>query len=345
MGIRNLHTFLRKTVPLVYQEVSLTRFAYKRLAIDLSIYLCKYKAFYKDKWLDAFLNLVTCLRENEIHFVFVFDSKSPPEKDEEKRNRMLQRQRLKTKIDDLEGALRAFLDKRIVSRVIEKWVDAKTNHVNVHQVSNEIDRLRSNLLEIRMEDFVLIKRLFEVLEVPYCYAVSEAEATCAHLCLNGQVDAVMTEDTDILAYGCPFSLHKINIQSNTIMMIEMKSLLRNLEMTYPQFRDFCIMCGTDYNTNIPKVGPERAYRYLKEYKSIDRLAGFLDVSILKHEIVRKLFVNDIQFQIPEDTYCGYPRRNELHMFMFTHNCHVDIEKVLRAFEEPTVPYVFVDDDT
>lgn len=345
MGIRNLHTFLRKTVPLVYQEVSLTRFAYKRIAIDLSIYLCKYKAFYKDKWLDAFLNLVTCLRENEIHFIFVFDSKSPPEKEEEKRNRVLQRQRLKAKIDDLEGALKLFMDKNIISQTISKWVDAKDQRVNIHQVSAEIDRLKSNFLDIRMEDFVLVKRLFDILEIPYCYAVSEAEATCAHLCLNGQVDAVMTEDTDILAYGCPLNLHKINIQSNTIMMIEMTSLLRSLEMTYPQFRDFCIMCGTDYNTNIPKVGPERAYRYLKEFKSIDRLIGFLDVSILKHHVVRKLFCNDIDFEIPPDTYCGFPKRNELHMFMFTNNCHFDIDKLLRAFEEPSVPIQFITDQT
>ena len=78
MGIRNLHTFLKKISPMIYKEVSLTQFAYKKIAIDFSIYLCKFKALYKDKWLDGFLNLMTCLRENEIHFIYIFDSKSPP---------------------------------------------------------------------------------------------------------------------------------------------------------------------------------------------------------------------------------------------------------------------------
>lgn len=341
MGIRNMHTFLRKTVPFVYQEVSLTKFAYKRIAIDLSIYLCKYKAFYKERWLDAFLHLVTCLRENEIHFVFILDSKAPPEKDEEKRNRILQRQKLKARIDELEAALKLLLEKNEMSACLKKWANLKNkSSVDIHQISGEIDRLKNNLLDIRMEDFSLVKQLFDLLEVPYYYGVSEAEATCAHLCLNGEVDAVMTEDTDILAYGCPFNLHKINVHNNTIMLIEMKKLLTMLEVSYPQFRDFCIMCGTDYNTNIPKIGPERAFKYIKEYKSIDNLAGIADTTILKHTTVRRLFTNDIDFSIPLDEYCGRPNRDNLSFFLFTNNCHFDVARLLRAFEEPNQSLVF-----
>lgn len=341
MGIRNMHTFLRKAIPLVYQEVSLTKFAYKRIAIDLSIYLCKYKAFYKERWLDAFLNLVTCLRENEIHFVFIFDSKSPPEKDEEKKNRILQRQKLRTRIEELDAALKLLLEKNETSPCLKKWAIAKNkSSVDIHQISAEIDRLRSNLLDIRMEDFSLVKQLFDVLQVPYYYGVSEAEATCAHLCLNGQVDAVMTEDTDILAYGCPFNLHKINVHTNTIMLIEMKKLLTMLDMSYPQFRDFCIMCGTDYNSNIPKIGAERAFKFLKEYKSIENLSVVTDTSILKHVTVRRLFHNDIDFTIPTDEYCGKPDRENLRLFLFTNNCHFDIVRLLRAFEEPHGSLIF-----
>lgn len=341
MGVRNLHSFLRKTVPFVYQEVSLTKFAYKRIAIDLSIYLCKYKAYYKDRWLDAFLNLVTCLRQNEIHFVFILDSKSPPEKEEEKRLRQLQREKLKARIHELETAFKLLLEKNEISTCLSKYINPKNRTmVDIHKISHDIDRLKSNLLEIRTEDFVLVKQLFDLLKVPYYYGVSEAEATCAHLCLNGQVDAVLTEDTDILAYGCPFSLHKLNIHTNTVMMIEMKKLLTMLEISYPQFRDFCIMCGTDYNTNIPKIGPERAYRYIKEYKTIENLIGILDTSFLKYQAVRRLFTNDIDFDIPEDAYCGQPNRDGLSLFLFRNNCHVEMTRIIEAFEE-SQPLIFV----
>jgi len=329
MGIRNLHTFLRKMVPMAYQEVSLTKYAYKRIAIDLSIYLCKYKAFYKERWMDAFLNLITCLRENEIHFIFVFDSKSPPEKEAEKQYRILQRQKLRTKIEDLEMAFKMYHEKNEMSLLLERWVDIKTKSVNLQQVANEIERLRSNLLDIRTEDFVLIRELFEICNIPYCDAVSEAEATCAHLCLNGYVDAVLTEDTDIMAYGCPFNLHRLNVNTNTVMLIEMKKLLTMLEMTYQQFRDFCIMCGTDYNTNIPKIGPDRAYKYLKEHGTLDKLSLIMDTSILNYATGRRLFENDIEFSIPE-CYCGIPNLNELRLFLFKNNSHYDVDRFYRA---------------
>lgn len=40
-------------------------------------------------------------------------------------------------------------------------------------------------------------------EVEYIVAPYEADAQMAFLALNGQVHAVITEDSDLLAYGCP----------------------------------------------------------------------------------------------------------------------------------------------
>jgi 5'-3' exonuclease len=329
MGIKNLHTFLRKTCPFIYEEISLTSLAYKKIAIDLSIYLCKYKSIYKEKWIDAFLNLVTCLRENEIHFVFIFDSKSPPEKDAEKQFRLLQRLKLKKKIEDLERSVKYYNDKNEIDDVLRFYFEKKAT-TDITIIYNEIDRLKSNVIDIKSDDFELIKHLFDLLDVPYYYAVSEAEATCAHLCINKQVDGVLTEDTDILAYGCPIFYHKINIQNNTIMKIEIKNILQMLHFTFEQFRDFCIMCGTDYNTNLPKIGAERAFRYIKEYKCIENIEQFHDVSILKYHRVRELFQNDIIFEIP-NTYCGKPKEKELKLFCFTHNCFFDLNKLFHSF--------------
>jgi len=338
MGIKNLHTFLRKQCPDIYQEISLTELSFKKIAIDLSIYLCKYKCLYKDKWLDAFMNLMDCLRKNEIHFVFILDSKSPPEKEEEKQNRILQREKLKSRIQELEKGMEQYMDRNEMNDCIRNFLVKKPFEKSeltptlLSHLNNEIEKMRSNVLNIQSEDFEIIKTLFDILEVPYFYAVSEAEASCAHLCLNGMVDAVLTEDTDILSYGCPKFLHRINIQENTIMMIEMKKLLNELNFTYSQFLDFCIMCGTDYNSNIPKIGPERAFRLMTEYKDIDNLNVPFDLSILKHKRVRELFHNDITFEIP-DIYCGRPDMNKLQYFSFTHNCHFNILELYRSFDK------------
>ena len=80
MGIKNLHKFLRKHCPEVYTSVHLSNYAFKKVAIDISLYMFKYKTVFGDSWLQAFVNLVACLRKNEIHCLFVYDNGCPIEK-------------------------------------------------------------------------------------------------------------------------------------------------------------------------------------------------------------------------------------------------------------------------
>ena len=76
MGIKNLNTFLRKKCPQIYEEIHLSEFAFRKIAIDLSLYMCKFKSIYGDDWIHMFVKLVQCLRKNEIQCVFVYDTSS-----------------------------------------------------------------------------------------------------------------------------------------------------------------------------------------------------------------------------------------------------------------------------
>lgn len=58
--------------------------------------------------------------------------------------------------------------------------------------------------EMRPEDAKLLKQMLEVLAVPYVVAPAEAEAECAKLQMQGIVDAVWSEDSDCLMFGCTF---------------------------------------------------------------------------------------------------------------------------------------------
>jgi 5'-3' exonuclease len=126
------------------------------------------------------------------------------------------------------------------------------------------------------------------------------------------------------------------------MKIEIHELLDSLKFTYEQFLDFCIMCGTDYNVNLPKIGPERAFRYISEHKSIDALE-LHNIYLLKHIRVRELFRNEIDFRIP-NVFCGIPDINALKLFCFTNNCHFDIDKLIYNFIDNT-NLTIVDSDT
>ena len=84
MGIKSLNKFLRKNCINIFEEIHISEYAYKKVAIDISLYLYKFKRSCGDTWLSVFLNLICCLRKNEIHCVFIYDNGAPPEKDLEK---------------------------------------------------------------------------------------------------------------------------------------------------------------------------------------------------------------------------------------------------------------------
>ena len=38
--------------------------------------------------------------------------------------------------------------------------------------------------------------------------------------------------------------------------------------------DFCILCGCDYTTKIPKMGPKTSYNYIKKHNTIEEIIKF-----------------------------------------------------------------------
>ena len=70
MGIKGLNDIIKKYCPnILKNEIKLSEYTYKKIAIDTTLYMFKYKAILGDKWLNGFLNLIICLRKNNIHCV------------------------------------------------------------------------------------------------------------------------------------------------------------------------------------------------------------------------------------------------------------------------------------
>ena len=69
--------------------------------------------------------------------------------------------------------------------------------------SKEQQNLEKGTIRIKKEYIDDLKNLFNLMGVSYIQADGEAEAYASELCRIGYVDAVVTEDMDTLAYGCP----------------------------------------------------------------------------------------------------------------------------------------------
>ena len=348
MGIKNLHNILRKVCPQVYNTVPLTKYAFKKVAIDLSIFMCKYKTSFGANWLDAFLQMITVLRYHDIHFVIVYDSKAPPEKDNERKQRSEARAKSRLRVDKLQESWDAYRDTHadatrfsadmfrdedeqlygFIQKVTEQDKDFSPS-----KIENELVRMRQSLLSIKAEDFELTKELFRICGVPVHIAAGEAEASCSALNRQGFVSAVLTDDTDVLAYGAPTMLCKIDWSTNTCIEIDYQEILTELRMTPSEFLDLCILCGTDYNSNIPKVGCDKSLKLIQQYRRIENIEEAFpmhDYSILNYKRVRELFLTPLDFEHDVAPFCDFPDKARLVEFCFTHNCKHDIHQLVRA---------------
>lgn len=350
MGINNLNKFLRNNCKHIYEEIHLSEFAFKKVAIDISLYLCKYKIVCEDRWLSAFINLVSCLRKNNIHCVFIYDNGAPPEKEKEKEARANHRDKLDQEVYDLQMALESYYETDIVNKTLldldakikkknktkngSLFGNRKNDNVDISAIESYIKKKDSQILKINPGDFELTKSLFKLLNVPCYDAMLEAETTCADLCKRGIVDAVLSEDTDVLAYGCPVFLSKINTANSTCVKICHEEMLDSLELDEKRFLDLCIMCGTDYNKNIFRVGPEKSYKLIQKHGDIDKIKeSGVDVSILNHERVRQLFTEYARFPEIDIPYCGRPFYDELYKFVQENKIYnINIENIKKNFE-------------
>lgn len=350
MGIKNLNKILKDIAPEIFVKMPLSAFAYKKIAIDISLYLCKYKVVMGDAWISAFISLVSCLRENNIHCTFVYDGKAPEEKTVEKEKRRQHKNKLCSKVKALEDAVEKFYDNGEVCELLRELekkagekgkpmrrllTGSKPKPYDISLATDEIKKVRNQIISITDEDIQLTKDLFDCLTIPYYVAPAEAETMCSELCINGVVDAVLSEDTDVLAYGTPFFLSKIDTRSNSVICINYEMMLDGLGFTEKEFLDLCIMCGTDYNDNIPRVGCKTSYKLLQEYGSIEEIESKkgLDVSVLNHVRGREMFRNFTKSGVTKVLYTGRPDFSKLEKFVFKKNIKCNVAAVRRAFCE------------
>ena len=146
------------------------------------------------------------------------------------------------------------------------------------------------MVTIKAEDMEEILALCATLNMPFYIAKQEAESMCSYLARAGKVDAVITEDSDVLAYGVPCWVSSVEYDG-TCTRILMEDIVREMGLTEEQFLDFCIMCGTDFNETVPKIGPVGAYQGLLKLGSIEKICEERQISgeEWKTDVVRSIF--------------------------------------------------------
>lgn len=309
MGIKQLHTFLRKLNPSIYQTKHFRDLENKRLAIDASIFMCRFKSSLGTRWLNGFFSMLEKMKKYSIKVIFIFDGVRPPlEKTKEKETRVISRKKNRNKIESIIEEWSQFehmYDSNVVNiplselqdktdflyDFMRKKVNGDRTEMTREEIVHYITKLQRNLVPISSDDYRLLKSMLNLMGIAHMTSIDEQEAEgLGSLLTNLNItDALLTEDTDCIAYSCDVFYFGIDFSKEIVMELRLEKVLEVLQFERKQLLDFCILLGTDYNKNLNKVGPMKAFDYIKKYKNLETISTLMNTDSLNFPRVRQLF--------------------------------------------------------
>jgi flap endonuclease-1 len=233
MGIKYLNRFLREKCPESITHIEFSELTGKKIAIDISIYLYKYEA--TDSLLENIYLMLATFRHYNIIPVFIFDGKPPDEKKELLKKRKEDKISAQTEYNELKAKLENISNTAKEDEKLEIVV--------------EMNALKKQFITINRTKINKVKELIRAYGASYYDAPGEADALCAMLVITNKVWACLSEDMDLFVYGCNKVLRYLSLSKHSAIIYYTKGILKELNVTQKEFKDICVLSGTDYNTD------------------------------------------------------------------------------------------------
>ena len=216
MGIKYLNSYLKRTCCDVLPQIPLWKLRGKKISIDASIYMYRYAA--DDALMEGMYQMTMLLLDNLITPLYVFDGAPPPEKMDLIKQRSEARIRAKYNLANME-------DKMDVKKA--KMYKRQSTSIHRRDVDN-------------------VKEMLTACGVTWYQASGEADQLCVQLVKNNEAWACMSDDTDMLVYGCERVLRYVSLFNQTVVMYNLPDILANLGIQFADFQKICVLSGTDY---------------------------------------------------------------------------------------------------
>ena len=232
MGIKHLNRYLlSQCSENAISKKPLAELHNKVVVVDTSIYL--YKFVETGALIEGFYNMISIFRKYHIVPVFVFDGKPPVEKKE-----LLEKRRMEK------------LDAEQKYRVLQQQLETgEPEPKEKTEIAHELEMLKKRFVRIKHTDIEITKSLFTSYGVHYIESAGESDQLCAYLVKKAYAWACVSDDMDMFVYGCPRVIRHISLLNHTGVVYDTATILYELNMSYPTFRDLLVLSGTDYNLN------------------------------------------------------------------------------------------------
>jgi flap endonuclease-1 len=266
MGIKNLLKFLNTNYPELIEKINNNNFNKKMIAIDASILLYQVIIAIRSSGADminsqgditshilGLFNKTILLLKMNIIPIYVFDGKPPEFKFKVIQNR-----------------------RDIKRRAYEKLSEKLTEEEKIKYFKRTVSISKKQIDEC--------KELLDLMGIPYVQAPQEADSQCAQLVKSGIAIGVLTEDMDILTFGASCIYRNLTSFKKDHIQINLNDILTNLNLTYEQFVELCILFGCDYNDHFKDIDSTIIYNKYIKYKNISDTLLALNKTITTSEI-------------------------------------------------------------
>ncbi|KAG9290675.1 hypothetical protein G9A89_011638 [Geosiphon pyriformis] len=258
MGVQGLLQILKP----IKQEISIEKYAWCTVGVDGHCWLhkgahsCALELATNQptkRYIDFFMHRVRMLKFYNVCPLIVFDGGNLPAKARTKEERKAQRaEHYRQGMEFLKKGLK------------DKARDCFSKAIEV--TSEMVYQL---ILALKAE------------QVQYVVAPYEADAQLAYLEKNHMVAAVITEDSDLLVFGCQNVIFKMDQYGNG-EEISRDNFGASHEFsmvgwTDRNFRQMAILSGCDYLRSIHGIGIKKAYQFIKKYRTAEKVIKFLQL--------------------------------------------------------------------
>ncbi|GJD08010.1 Flap endonuclease 1 [Galdieria sulphuraria] len=274
MGIKGLTKLLGDYAPSCVQQQELKNYFGRKIAIDASMNIYQFLSAVRagadnlrneagevTSHLSGLFYRTTRLMELGIMPCYVFDGKPPELKSGE-------------------------LSKRIEAR---RQAEASAALAKEEGDVEAYEKFNRRVNKVSPEVIEQSKRLLRLMGIPILEAPEEAEAQCASLCKENLVYATASEDMDSLTFGSPKVIRQLWVGATSTaekkgihpLEFSLEKALLELNFSYEQFIDLCILCGCDYLDSIRGIGPYKAFNLIRKHGNLE---GALEEIKEKHDV-------------------------------------------------------------
>ncbi len=258
MGIKGFNLLEKKYGPF-FKQYDSSIFKNKKVIIDTYCYL--YKANYARTdnnpcpCIGYFGKIINFLLSMSATPIFILDGVGTSLKQQTHKKRKKLKNGQQNKLD-------------IAIKTRDEFLSGKSN-ITYDEFNYAVNTIKKSKKAIDMtptkEDISSLLNLLDKFNIVY-HTINEhdAEGLCAYLQVKGYVDIILSDDSDLFAFGATSFIRRFSPDNTMFDVYESELMLKKIKLKFVlEFQSLTICMGNDMNDNIKGCGPMTALKLIQ----------------------------------------------------------------------------------